>query len=439
MKRSTPIITIVFVITIIITVPCYAQKAGVSQVDESAILYRYQPPNAKGIRFSTPKSFLQRSYLIAGGGIQNFWNIASSQNQAGYGLKGNMGWGGWISPIHGIEISANIGVLPFNGWRKNLINKDELYPSLIKQYGVDINYMFHITNYAYHREDISKIEVIWLAGAHFHKNKKQSYGLQTSLRAVINPIANLGIYIEPQISVNDKHLAASYGGRSRAYITPSISAGFIVRFDGTRKGRYFKYANGKGDNGNNNDNRKQLFAIKSNLLLWMIAAPNIAVEIPIQDKFSIGLDYMSPWYSNKDTGFTYQLIMGQLEGRYWLGNRKTRNIMTGWFAGLYMGGGYYDLLWDKKDEGAQGELNISIGASMGYAHEINKSGSLRMEYAIGAGITRSNYRKYHWDGLDYVLDAPSPQSWHTLRVGLTQAKVSVVWMFTRKTKKGGKR
>ena len=34
-----------------------------------------------------------------------------------------------------------------------------------------------------------------------------------------------------------------------------------------------------------------------------------------------------------------QILSGGLETRYWLDNKKKRNILTGHFAGLYAGGG----------------------------------------------------------------------------------------------------
>lgn len=437
MTRNNYIVSIAFVIIIITTTPCYAQKSGVAQIDENAIGYRYQQKTKKTIHFTTPKSFIQRSYLIVGSGIESLWSINNNESRAGYGLKGELGWGAWLTPVHGLEIKANIGVLPFNGWRKNLINNDELYSSLIKQYGFGVNYMFNLTNYAYQREDVSKLQFIWSVGAELKKNDNLSVGINTSIRAIVNPLANLGLFIEPQIHLYDKNLTKAYGGNARGYILPSISAGIIVRFDQLRRGNHFHYWN--ADNENVESNYKNLFAIKSNLLLWFVAAPNFSIEFPIKRSFSIGLSYMSPWFNNKDTGFTYQLMTGNVEGRYWFGNRYKHHQLTGYFAGIYAGAGYYDLLQDKSDEGKQGELNLSVGFTGGYAHAINKSGSLRLEYSIGVGIMQNNYRKYHWDGLDYVLDAPSPQSWHISRMGLTQAKVAIVWMLMKNTKKGGRK
>ena len=52
-----------------------------------------------------------------------------------------------------------------------------------------------------------------------------------------------------------------------------------------------------------------------------------------------------------------QILMGGLEGRYWLGSHQKREnseVLTGHFFGLYAGGGKYDLQW--KENGYQGEF-----------------------------------------------------------------------------------
>ena len=63
--------------------------------------------------------------------------------------------------------------------------------------------------------------------------------------------------------------------------------------------------------------------------------------------------------------------------------------MTGWFTGLYAGGGYYDVEW--KTKGYQGEF-VSAGITGGFAHSISKN--WRMEYSLGLGYLGSKYREY---------------------------------------------
>ena len=167
---------------------------------------------------------------------------------------------------------------------------------------------------------------------------------------------------------------------------------------------------------------------------------NVEIEVPIGNRWSIAGDWVFPWWT-WDNGKAnskrnrLQLLNGNLEGRYWFGNRNKRPQLTGWFAGVYVGAGLYDLERDKK--GVQGELFVMGGLSGGYAHTINRSGSLRMEYSLGIGYISSNYRKYNacFNVNDKWNAIPAEQG-TSFYVGPTKAKVSLVWMLNRKIKRG---
>ena len=128
--------------------------------------------------------------------------------------------------------------------------------------------------------------------------------------------------------------------------------------------------------------------------------------------------------------------MGGLEGRYWLGGRKKRQqteVLTGHFLGLYVGGGKYDLQWD--DNGYQGEFFIAAGISYGWATRIARN--LRLEFNIGIGLLRTDYRHYHARDNHQTLlwQENGRYTWF----GPTKAKISFVWLLNRKVKKGGAR
>ena len=187
-----------------------------------------------------------------------------------------------------------------------------------------------------------------------------------------------------------------------------------------------------------NVERKDLFALKTNLLFDAVSLINVEIEVPIGKRWSIAGEWIFPWW-NWDNGKAdskrnrLQMLNGNLEGRYWFGNRNERPQLTGWFAGVYVGGGLYDLEYDKK--GVQGEYFVVSGLTGGYAHTINKSGSLRMEYSLGVGYISSNYNKYNscFNANDEWNAIPGEQGTSSY-VGPTKAKVSLVWMFNRKNK-----
>ena len=186
------------------------------------------------------------------------------------------------------------------------------------------------------------------------------------------------------------------------------------------------------DNASIATHTRPLFALKTNLLFDAALMPNIELELPIGKHWSLNAEYIFPWWLINDDRYCLQLLMGGLEGRYWFGkreNREKRQALTGHFAGLYAGGGKYDLQWDTK--GYQGEFFIAAGISYGYAHPIARN--LRLEYNIGIGMLRTNYRHYHTRDNHRTLlwQENGEYTW----LGPTKLKVSLVWLINRKTKK----
>ena len=181
-----------------------------------------------------------------------------------------------------------------------------------------------------------------------------------------------------------------------------------------------------------------LFALKTNLLFDAALMPNIEVELPIgkYNRYSLNGELMFPWWLMDGDKYCLQILMGGLEGRYWLGSRAkrmNREALTGHFLGLYAGGGKYDLQWT--DNGYQGEFFIAAGISYGYAHRIARN--LRLEYNIGVGLLRTDYRHYHArDNYQTLLwQENGKYTWF----GPTKVKISLVWLLNRKMKKGGTR
>ncbi len=182
-------------------------------------------------------------------------------------------------------------------------------------------------------------------------------------------------------------------------------------------------------------------AIKTNLIYDALSLLNVEVEIPIGKRLSIAGEWIFPWWSSDDGTADSkrnrtQCLQGNIEAKYWFGNRANRALLTGWFAGIYAGGGLYDFERDAK--GYQGEFIVAAGVSGGYAHTINRSGSLRMEYSAGFGYLSTDYRYYESEY--YYGD------WHAYRsytgkfswFGPTKLRASLVWMIgPRGVKKGG--
>lgn len=185
---------------------------------------------------------------------------------------------------------------------------------------------------------------------------------------------------------------------------------------------------------------KPLFAVKTNLLFDAATILNVEMEVPIGRRWSIAGEWIFPWWK-QDNGRAnskrnrLQLLSGTVEGRYWFGDRTKRPQLTGWFAGVYAGGGLYDI--ERKAKGYQGEFFIMGGLSGGFTHTINKKGNLRMEYALGIGYLQTDYRRYEaFYSENHACEIKKAHNWHPVHkengrytwIGPTKLKVSLVWM-----------
>lgn len=186
--------------------------------------------------------------------------------------------------------------------------------------------------------------------------------------------------------------------------------------------------------------RQPLLAVKSNLLFDLASALNVELEVPMGKRWSVAGEWMFPWWRSNKSDLTMQLLAGHGEIRYWLGDRAKRDVMTGWHLGLYGGGGKFDFQVFN-DDGSQGDF-FDAGLSLGYAHRIGRSRSLRMEYTLGVGYLRSNYEAY-----DRVRDTKYGDikvvryPWETRRlnwIGPTRARISLVWLLHYRKKEVAK-
>ncbi len=125
-------------------------------------------------------------------------------------------------------------------------------------------------------------------------------------------------------------------------------------------------------------------------------------------------------------------------------SREVWKAAAGWVAamsvgaimcwpGLYAGGGKYDLQW--KENGYQGEFFIAAGASYGWSTRIGRC--LNLEFSIGLGILRTQYR--HYQPQDNYQTLMWQDSGTYTWFGPTKAKISLVWLLERRNRKGGRK
>ena len=380
-------------------VSMYAQKIDSPENSVNAINYRFQKFDNTPVVFADSVKFRNRFYNIFSAGIEADWekSIGFGTPMAGPSAKFTFGYR--ITPVHAIEA-------------------DLLYSGAGARHvaGLNLNWAVNLNSLALRKDAHSRLEVLFLAGASYRQSEKSSFGINTGMRFQWNPGKNAGLFIEPKINI----MSDPYSERAIATI-PSVSFGLTLRYN---KPDYYLW------------DYLTPFAIKTNLLYDAASVLNIGAEAPIGDRWSVAFEWVTPWWSSYEKQKYLQLMYGSLEGRYWFGNRENRPQLTGWFAGIAAGGGVYDLMYDAMN-GIQGEFS-TCGAVAGFAHAINSSGTLRLEYSLGLGWMGTEYVKYWWDEFDYTLVAPSPQTWRTNWFGPTKVQVSLVYMLKIRSKVSGR-
>ena len=180
--------------------------------------------------------------------------------------------------------------------------------------------------------------------------------------------------------------------------------------------------------------KKTVLTVKSNLLYDAITALNVAVEVPIGEKWSVELEDVCPWWHHENK-WAFQLLQVGAEGRYWFKPSRARKVLTGQFGGLYVMGGKYDLQ-KRRDICYQGEF-WSVGASYGYAMPIGKR--FNMEFSVSLGFMSTHYKHYNPSENWNDLVADKRKHGRFTYWGPTKVKVSLIYPIDVKVKKKGGR
>lgn len=167
-----------------------------------------------------------------------------------------------------------------------------------------------------------------------------------------------------------------------------------------------------------------VLALKNNLLYDLALAPNIEIEVPVGRRWSVNAEYKCPWWSMSSKEICYQLLSGGIESRFWLGDRRLRNRLTGHFVGVYAEGGIYDFQF--KGDGYQGKYYGAAGLSYGYSKQVSQH--LALELSLGIGYLTTEYQKY----TPYEESLVWMSSGKYNFIGPTKAKISLVWLITKR-------
>ena len=141
--------------------------------------------------------------------------------------------------------------------------------------------------------------------------------------------------------------------------------------------------------------RRTIFALRTNLLLPLM---NVGVEVPVGNRWSVGLDHYYPWIWRKTSSneSCTELMFETAEVRYWLGRHHSRgsenwkNRLLGHSVGVFGAAGYYD--FERDWNGRQGEF---WGAGVDYMFAFPVfGGRMHMELELGVGYLSGSYEIY---------------------------------------------
>lgn len=177
------------------------------------------------------------------------------------------------------------------------------------------------------------------------------------------------------------------------------------------------------------DGGSVVFAVKTNLLFDAAGAWNGEIEVPVGDRWSVGVEWMAPWWLKRDNSFCYEANSLTLEGRRWWTHRDAEHpALTGWFSSIYANTGKYD--FQNPEKGNQGVF-WNVGAGGGYAW--NLGGGWGLEAMLCLGYLHTRYE--HYIPRDNYTVLAYKYTMQTQWLGPTRLELSVHYKFGYKGRK----
>ena len=184
---------------------------------------------------------------------------------------------------------------------------------------------------------------------------------------------------------------------------------------------------------------RPFWAVKTNLLMWGVIAPNVQLEIPLghKNRWSVEAEVFLPWWTWSHNAHAEQFFDWGLELRYWLGNRERHHTLDGWHIGLAVAMGYYDFEW-QRSHGYQGEY-VNTYVNFGWQKRISTHWAF--DAGVGLGYIPTQYREYLGSSVfpeGYEEEYDDHLMWQRTQwrhiLGLTHANLTVAYMFDPRPK-----
>lgn len=151
--------------------------------------------------------------------------------------------------------------------------------------------------------------------------------------------------------------------------------------------------------------------LKTNILPWGLAIPNLGAEAALGRHWSVALDLLyCPWKISDS--FSVKTVAILPEGRWWLKtNRK------GSFFNVH-----FNLAWFNVRANAiryQDTSRPLLGGGIGYGYRFEFNRHWGLELEIGAGVANCKYTRYHNVANGAPIDTRVSTYWGLDRLGVT--------------------
>lgn len=154
--------------------------------------------------------------------------------------------------------------------------------------------------------------------------------------------------------------------------------------------------------------------LKSNLLPWLIAIPNLGLEYEVADKWSLALEgWFCPWKLSKR--YSVKTVALLPEARYWIRSNK-----KGSFFNLH-----FDIAWYNVRANNYRYQDVSyplFGGGIGYGYRVEINQRWGFEFEIGAGVANTKYDRYY-----NIPNGALKDTRKTIYWGIDRAAISVTY------------
>lgn len=151
--------------------------------------------------------------------------------------------------------------------------------------------------------------------------------------------------------------------------------------------------------------------LKTNVLPWAIAVPNIGAEITLGKQWSASVDlWYCPWKISESHSLKTVAILP--EGRWWFHTNS-----KGHFLNLHLTVAWYNARWN--DYRYQDVDRPLLGGGIGYGYLLEFNRKWGMEFNVGVGVAQTRYNRFYNIPNGALADTRQTFYWGIDRIGVS--------------------